>query len=82
MNRGTAKIVAPGANATTYLTIIDVQFNIILMSIAALGELELSEFDADALADKLQPFCDEIKKQTDTHNEKLYGPRVKIDIVN
>lgn len=58
------QIIAPGANATTYLTIIDVQVNIIKMCLPAMEQLSDRKYNADLLDAALQPFIDELKRQS------------------
>lgn len=71
------RIFAPQANATTYLTIIDVQVNVIKLCFPAMQELAGRNYNADRLEAALQPFIDELQKQnadSDYFSRQPSGP--------
>lgn len=72
------KIVAPGANETTFCTLIDVYYNSILMCLPSLEEIDPQFFNAEILEQSLKPFLETLQTQIKARHLSLYGPPINV----
>lgn len=70
-------IKADGANETTFITIIDVNLNVILMACESLNRLNFKKYDSQKLSDSLNVFLEELIKQRDSDPR---GITYKVDL--